>query len=83
MAPHGSSHRTEGLSDREREIVRRLAAGLTNGEIAEELVLSTRTVQSHLRRVMRRTEARNRAHLAAIAALEGMVSVADVGNPSG
>jgi LuxR family maltose regulon positive regulatory protein len=38
---------TEPLTDREREILGYLAAGLTNQEIAEELVISSETVKKH------------------------------------
>ena len=40
-----------GLTEREVEVLGLLAAGLTNKEIAERLVLSHRTVQAHLYRI--------------------------------
>ena len=57
-----------GLSRREREVVRLLAAGGTNREIAQELFLSPRTVDMHVRHILRkldchsRVEAAHRAH---------------------
>ena len=42
------SNQPSGLSAREREIIRHVARGLTNREIAEQLVVSTNTVRSHL-----------------------------------
>ena len=40
-----------GLSQREVEVLRLVAAGLTNSEVAERLYLSPRTVHAHLRRI--------------------------------
>ena len=51
------------LTEREREIARLAASGLSNQQIADELVLSVRTVESHLHRVMRKTGAERRSHL--------------------
>lgn len=45
------SVRSDCLTAREREIVRLVATGLTNREIAEQLVISTGTVRTHLARV--------------------------------
>ena len=42
------------LTGREREIAERVAAGATNQEIADDLVVSVRTVESHLARVYRK-----------------------------
>ncbi|MEY9851580.1 DNA-binding CsgD family transcriptional regulator [Leifsonia sp. EB41] len=55
------------LTEREREITRLVAAGLSNPEIASRLVLSVRTVESHVSRVMRKTSAANRGELVALA----------------
>jgi DNA-binding NarL/FixJ family response regulator len=53
------------LTGREREISRLVAGGLSNPQIASRLVLSVRTVESHLHRIMRKTGTANRGELAA------------------
>jgi DNA-binding NarL/FixJ family response regulator len=54
------------LSAREREVLELLADGLTNDEVAERLVLSSRTVQTHVRNLMRKLGARSRMHALAL-----------------
>ncbi len=51
------------LTPREREIAELVAAGKRNSEIAEELVLSERTVANHLRHIYEKLDVRNRAEL--------------------
>ncbi|MGR6919516.1 LuxR C-terminal-related transcriptional regulator [[Actinomadura] parvosata] len=46
-----AASRTQGLTPREREIARLAASGMSNRQIAQELVLSARTVDNHLARV--------------------------------
>ncbi|ONI92572.1 hypothetical protein ALI22I_03410 [Saccharothrix sp. ALI-22-I] len=53
------------LSPREAEIARMVAAGQTNREIAEELFLSSRTVEQHVARLFRKLGINSRAHLRA------------------
>ena len=53
-------------------MVRLIAGGATNEEIAERLVISPRTVQSHVDRAMRKTAARNRTDLAVLAVQSGL-----------
>jgi DNA-binding NarL/FixJ family response regulator len=55
------------LSDREREILVLLAGGLTGDQIAEKLVLSPQTVQTHVRNLMRKLDAHTRVHALALA----------------
>jgi two-component system nitrate/nitrite response regulator NarL len=60
----GSEHGSPGLdslSPREDEILRLLAEGMTDREIGEALTISTRTVESHVRNILRKLDARNRA----------------------
>ena len=51
------------LTDREREVLGLLALGHTNREIAEQLVLSVRTVESHRARIQRKLAITSRAEL--------------------
>jgi len=68
----GPRRRTATLSAREVAVVRLVAEGLTNDQIAEELVLSPRTVHSHVGSAMRRTETSSRTQLAILALREGL-----------
>ncbi|MFD9480504.1 response regulator [Streptomyces nojiriensis] len=56
---------TEPLTERERDVVRCLARGLTNAEIAGELFVSLSTVKTHLANVQAKLDARNRVEIAA------------------
>jgi DNA-binding NarL/FixJ family response regulator len=56
-----------GLSDREIAILRLLAAGKRNKEIAEALHITERTVKFHVSAILRRLEARNRTQAVRIA----------------
>ena len=52
------------LSSRELQVLGNLADGLTDREIAEALVISPRTVESHVSSILRKLEVRNRAEAA-------------------
>jgi DNA-binding NarL/FixJ family response regulator len=49
-----------GLSRRELEVLHLLSSGRTNREIADELVLSTRTIDMDARNVLRKLDCRSR-----------------------
>jgi predicted ATPase/DNA-binding CsgD family transcriptional regulator len=53
------------LSERERQVADLVAEGLTNRQIAEQLIIGTRTVDSHVSNVIRKLNLSNRAQLAA------------------
>jgi non-specific serine/threonine protein kinase len=53
------------LSAREREVALLVAEGLTNRDIAERLVVSERTAENHVARVLNRLGLRSRAQVAA------------------
>jgi len=53
-----------GLSRREREVLRLVSAGQTNREIASDLVLSQRTVDMHVRNILRKLDCRSRVDAA-------------------
>jgi len=54
------------LTDRQQQIVALVTQGKTNAEIAEELRLSVRTIESHRARLMKAANIRNTAQLAAL-----------------
>jgi DNA-binding NarL/FixJ family response regulator len=60
------------LTEREREIVGWVAAGLSNDQIAQRLVLSPATVRTHLSRAMAKVQARDRAQLVVFAYQGGL-----------
>jgi DNA-binding NarL/FixJ family response regulator len=54
-----------GLTSREVQVLRLLAAGYTNNEIAAQLVVSVHTIERHLQNAYRKIRVRNRADAAA------------------
>jgi DNA-binding NarL/FixJ family response regulator len=65
--------RTNGLTEREREIARLVALGHTSREIADRLVLSVRTVETHRSRIHKRLGLASRAELVRWALDEGLL----------
>jgi DNA-binding NarL/FixJ family response regulator len=62
------------LSPREREVVRLIAKGRTNKEIAKRLSISVRTVERHRSSIMNKLGLQNRAELIAYAVQQGLMS---------
>jgi DNA-binding NarL/FixJ family response regulator len=65
---------TEPLTDRELDVVKAAARGLTNTEIGTELYLSLSTVKTHLAAVQAKIGARNRVEVAAWAWRTGLMA---------
>jgi DNA-binding NarL/FixJ family response regulator len=55
----------QALTDREIELIKAIARGRTNDEIAAELFISLSTVKSHLTAIQRKLGVRNRVEIAA------------------
>ena len=64
----------DSLTDREREVMALVAAGLSNDEIAERLVVSPATAKTHVSRAMGKLGARDRAQLVVFAYESGLVT---------
>ena len=62
------------LTDREHEILRLIARGLNNDEIAGRLVISPLTAKSHVRNILRKLDCHDRAGLVAIAYESGLIT---------
>jgi len=66
---------TEPLSSREREIVRAVALGLRNAEVAQRLAIAEATVKTHLNKVFQKLGIRDRTELVRYAIRVGIVGV--------
>jgi DNA-binding NarL/FixJ family response regulator len=74
MSTPGKDDAADGprLTDRETEILRLVAKGLSSRQIAERLVLSHRTVQNHTQNVLAKLQLHNRVELARYAIERGL-----------
>jgi DNA-binding NarL/FixJ family response regulator len=72
-APADSSTIAEVLSPREVEVLRLLAAGKQNSEIARELYLSPHTVRNHISNILDKLQIHNRTEATAVAIRAGLV----------
>jgi two-component system, NarL family, response regulator LiaR len=75
---HGTRHHDDPnpfteLSERELEVLRLLAGGLSNGDIAEKLVISEKTVKSHVSNILSKLHLVDRTQAAVYAWREGVV----------
>jgi len=74
LSPPAFPHDDAGLSPRELDVVKLVARGLTNAEIAAQLFIAVGTVKTHLASVQMKLPARNRVEIAAWAWERRLVS---------
>jgi DNA-binding NarL/FixJ family response regulator len=71
-------NRADGLTTREVEILRLVTSGLTNRELAEELGVSTRTIDAHLRSIYAKLSVKSRSGATRYAVEHHLVDDIDV-----
>jgi two-component system, NarL family, response regulator NreC len=81
-AAEQAANAADPLSDREREVLRLLAFGHTNQEIAQQLSISVRTAETHRAHIMRKLQISTRAELVRYAIEHHHLKVADVSQPT-
>ena len=65
----------DGLTDREREVLRHIANGYSNRQIAEQLVISVNTVEAHRGHIMQKLNLHTRAELVRYAIRSGLIDL--------
>jgi DNA-binding NarL/FixJ family response regulator len=83
ISENGRSSALAALTARELEVLELLADGLTQAEIAARLVLSPRTVGTHIQHILSKLEVHNRAQAVALALRNGLRGGDVVGHAAG
>jgi len=75
VATEGETDSYQNLTDREREMLKLVAEGYTAREIADMLVISLRTVETHKTNLMKKLNIHNKADLIRFAIRKGIITV--------
>ena len=81
-APAAIGLQPSPLSEREQDVLNRIAQGQSNTEIAESLFLSTETVKSHVKSILTKLHAKDRTQALVLALQQGFVAVPSQDEPS-
>ena len=65
----------EGLTQRERDVLTRVAGGLRNRDVGEELLITEETVKVHMRNILGKLSARDRTEAVTIALRRGIIQL--------
>jgi DNA-binding NarL/FixJ family response regulator len=79
VARPSPSSDVESLTPREREVLRLLARGLSNRELADTLVVSEKTVKTHVSSILMKLGVHDRTQAALLAVREGLVDASEAG----
>ena len=72
IAEHRMDH---SLTDRELDVLRRIAAGSSNKIVADELSISEETVKTHVRSILSKLSANDRTHAVTLALKRGLIQL--------
>ena len=78
LAPGGSSKPRPALSERERQVLGAIAKGFTRQEIADELKVSVKTVETYRARIRKKLELHSRSELVQYALASGLLEDGDL-----
>lgn len=82
MTPSGDTEAGGSLSQRQLDVLRLVAVGASATQIAQELSISEATVRTHVKNILGRLGANNRAHAVALAMTQGLLGQTPPGEPA-